>query len=105
MPRKSGKETPAEQWTRLEKQFSGAFSHLMSWVGDSDSFKEIRVMARDDGTCLAIAKGYGPDGGPVVCFGNGYGLVASLMAIDRTIQGGHWRVDKPWDGSRKQNEK
>lgn len=96
MSKKSGKPTRAEQWAAFDEKLRGAVPHLSAWWDDADEFVEIRVKARPDGTYLAVAKGYGSDGGPVVCFGVGYGVSAALMAIDSTIQGGSWRVDKPW---------
>jgi hypothetical protein len=53
---------------------------------------------RPDGTVLAVAKGYGTDGGPTVCFGVGYDMVLCLMALESTIAGNHWKEDKPWEG-------
>lgn len=67
-----------------------------NWYEDEERFVELRLKARDDGTTLAIAKGFGPDGGPLVCFGSGYGLVGALIAVDATIQAGRWRDDPPW---------
>lgn len=75
---------------------AGLFPHVSGWFTDEDSFRELRFKARDDGTTLAIAKGYDSDGSPVVCFGSGYGLVGAFMAIDAAMQGGNWKVDKPW---------
>lgn len=81
--------------------FHTAVPHLSSWMGDEDQFIELRIKLKDDGSCLAVAKGYGPDGGKLVCFGVGYGVLGACFAIDRTIQGGNWRVDKPWPGKGK----
>lgn len=88
-------------WAEFEESIGERVPHLSAWLNDVDSFNELRLKARDDGTTLAIAKGYGEDGGPLVCFGVGYGVAATLMAIDATMQGGRWRVDVPWDGKRK----
>lgn len=96
MPKKSSGNRALERWTEFSDELHRRVPHLSAWYGEEESFSELRIKAKADGTMLAIAKGFGPDGGPVVCFGSGYGLVACLMAIDATIQGGHWRVDKPW---------
>lgn len=90
------KNSKAEAWAELDAALLGCVPHLASFFADAEVFVELRVKVRDDGTVLAIAKGYGSDGSPVVCFGSGYGVAGALMAIDSTIQGGHWRVDKPW---------
>lgn len=83
-------------WAAFVDQIHAVIPHASSWWGEEDGFRELRLKRRDDGSTLAIAKGYGPDGGEVVCFGSGYGVVGALMAIDAAIQGGAWRVDKPW---------
>lgn len=91
----------AEGMAELGEAVRLRLPHFASWYVDEESFGELRLKARDDGTTLAIAKGYGPDGGAVVCFGSGYGLIGALIAIDATIQGGRWRVDKPWQPDKK----
>lgn len=96
MSRKRRKVSKAEQWTTLSEQVGRVMPHLVAWWDDDDDFVEIRLKLRPDGTVLAIAKGYDSDGGPVVCFGTGYGVLGALMSVDGTIQGGRWREDKPW---------
>lgn len=96
MPTKPPPHSQAERWTRLAVQFRKDFPHLGRWCDDTAEFSELRIKVRDDGTTLAIAKGYSSDGGPVVCFGVGYDLILSLMALDASIQGDNWRFDKPW---------
>lgn len=96
MPTKNHKKSPAEVWAHLSGEMRKCAPHLAAWYTDNSDFTELRLKARDDGTILAIAKGFGPDGGKVVCFGTGYGVEAALLAINLTIQGGHWRKDKPW---------
>lgn len=101
MAKKSASGRSAERWAELGDEIHQRLPHLYAWLVDEDDFAELRLKARPDGTTLAIAKGYGTDGGPVVCFGSGYGAVGALMAIDATIQGGRWREDKPWSGNKK----
>ncbi len=69
---------------------------MWGWKQRREDVVVIRLKARDDGTILAIIKGYDDSGGPVVAFGVGYDMVLALMAADSTIQGGFWKVDKPW---------
>lgn len=95
------KDRPAERWAAVDGYLRLNFPHAASWWSDSNSFSELRVKSRDDGTVLAIAKGFGDDGAPVVCFGVGYDLVTAIMAIDATIQGGRWKKDTPWPGPKK----
>jgi hypothetical protein len=73
-----------------------AVPHFYAWSEEIQDFREIRFKVKDDGTMLVIAKGYLPDGGLSVCFGVGYGFAGGLLGIDATINGGHWKVDKPW---------
>lgn len=91
----------AEEWAKLVDQIHAIVPHVSSWWQDEDSFRELRLKMRPDGTTLAIAKGWGPDGGEVVCFGAGYGVVGAIMSIDASIQGGKWKFDKPWHPNEK----
>lgn len=90
-----------ERWVRFVEVFEKEIPHVASWWGSETDFSEIRVKARADGTCLAVAKGYGSSGGPVVCFAVGYDVASCFLALDATINAGAWKVDKPWDGSKK----
>ncbi len=96
MPQKNRTPPAIERWSDNVAWLHSFVPHFASWALDSGDFVELRVKARDDSTLLAIAKGYSSDGGPIVAFGVGYDLISCLMALDGTIQGGHWREDKPW---------
>lgn len=89
--------TEAERFALLVESVGTALPHLIAWLDARDEFVELRLKMKPDGTILAIAKGFGVDGGPVVCFGLGYGALGSLLAINASIQGGNWRFDKPWE--------
>lgn len=99
MPEKSSKNPAEERWIQLVDSCKQTIPSLASWWGKEEEFNRLQVMARDDGTMLAIAKSFGSDGGPMVAFGSGYGVVGALVALDRTIQGGHWKIDEPWEPS------
>lgn len=88
--------TPSERWILLVEEFRTSYVHVAQFCLDNSRFAELRLKLRDDNTVLAIAKGYGEDGGPIVCFGSGYDIVLALMALDSSMQGGNWRFDKPW---------
>ena len=94
MPTKNRGKSKGEQLQHISKQFEEWLPHLYAWLNNESDFREVRSMARDDGSTLAIAKGYDAEGAPVVAFGVGYGVVASFMALDATIHAGAWRVDK-----------
>jgi hypothetical protein len=80
----------------LDKALGDGVPQLTSVLRNEEDFISLLVKLCDDGTTLAILKRYGPDGGPMVCFGSGYGVAGCLVAIDATIAAGKWRVDKPW---------
>lgn len=92
----TGKNTAVTRWTKSRKEVSQVFPQLSAWWEQIDDFRELRIKARDDGSIIVIAKGYGPDGGPVVAFGTGHDVIFALMSIEGTISAGHWRFDKPW---------
>jgi hypothetical protein len=97
MPTRKKKETETERWMRLSTLFSREFPQLMSFLTDPENFLEVRIKFRPDGTYLLILKGYGDDGGPIVCFGVGYDVILSMLAVEKTIAGNGWRPDKPWN--------
>jgi hypothetical protein len=85
------------EFTRIHDGFSTLFPHLAGVLGDETSFNGLRLNVRDDGTVLAILKRFDQSGGPIVCFGVGYGAVGALHGLDRTVASGSWKVDKPWE--------
>lgn len=100
MPTKNNKDKRSFRWLDLHKEMSDRLPHLFSFLESTDEFAAIQFKARQDGTILAIAKGYDASGGPVVCFASGYDMVLCLLALDGAIQGDNWRVDKPWKPSK-----
>lgn len=101
MARKPNKSSPVQRFAELGGVLERLVPHLYAVLEDEGSFLEIRLKLRDDATVLAVVKCSGADGGPLVCFGSGYGVAGALMAVDATIQGGYWKVDKPWPSSGK----
>lgn len=101
MPTKPDKNAPVARWMRVDEQLRVELPQVMSIIEANSDFVELRLKARDDGTTLGILKVFGPDGGPMVCFGVGYGAVLALMALEATIAGGHWKVDRPWQPRKK----
>lgn len=69
---------------------------LYAVLTDASAFTEIRIKARLDGTCYALVKRAGPDGGPLVAFGSGYDALSALHGLEGALHAGHWRVDKPY---------
>jgi hypothetical protein len=68
---------------------------LYSFFTDLEDFLALRIYAKNDGTFLAVAKGVGPDGGTMVCFGAGYDAISCLMSIEGTLAADNWKVDQP----------
>lgn len=95
------KRSGASKWTELSGTLQACVPHLQGVLADEEGFIELRLKMRDDMTVLAVLKRYGPDGGPMVCFGSGYGVSGALMAIDGTVNAGDWRVDRPWADRKK----
>lgn len=100
MARKPRNNSREQVWKTLDDEIHKLLPHLYAVLSATDDFRELRLKARDDGTTLAIAKSYESDGTPIVCFGSGYSVSGALVAIDATIQGGNWKVDKPWSPSK-----
>ena len=88
-----------ERIVALASALSDSLPRTSAWFTDETDFRELRLKLLQDGSTMAIAKGYGSDGGEVVAFGVGYGVVGALMAIEGTIAGSHWKQDIPWSGS------
>lgn len=85
-----------QRYTALGEALRVGVPQFFSWSEDVEEFISISLKMRSDGTVLAVAKGYGADGTEMVCFGSGYGVAGALVAIDSTIAGAYWKVDKPW---------
>lgn len=96
MPNKKSRVSGQERFLAVIASFEEAFPQISAWCADEEDFSELRLKLRDDSSVLAIAKGYGSDGTPMVCFGVGYGVVGALLGLEGSIQGNNWRVDKPW---------
>lgn len=67
-----------------------------AWLGQQDDFGSLSFKRRDDGTVLAIAKGYDAAGAPIVAFGTGYDFVSAVKGLEGAIARNGWRPDKPW---------
>lgn len=89
----------------LDAAFRDAVPQLRSVLGNEDDFISMLAKRQPDGTVLIVLKKYGPDGGVLVSFGGGYGVVGGLLAIDGTINANRWRADKPWAAKQKQSVK
>lgn len=72
---------------------------VYSLLVDTEDFLELRIKARDDSTCYALAKRVSSDGSPVVAFGSGYDPLSALWGLEGTIHAGNWRPEKPWTGN------
>jgi hypothetical protein len=96
--KKTVKKTEVERFVELHDYIKDALPHLYGFLTDEDDFVGLSIKRKADGTFLSLAKGFDSDGGPVVCFGTGYGAIGCLFGIDSTIQAGNWRKDKPWNG-------
>lgn len=96
MTKKTEHDTRVGKWNRLTDLTKKEVPSLSAWWDDVEDFAELKVKAMPDGTVLAIAKGYGSDGAPMVCFGAGYSVTGAMLAIDATITAGRWKPDLPY---------
>lgn len=96
------KNTKRVQWDRFHDKLREEIPSVVAFWDSYEEFREVRFKTRNDGTILAVAKGYSADGGLVVCFATGYDVVTALMALDGSIQAGAWREDKPWSSNGKE---
>jgi hypothetical protein len=69
---------------------------LYALLTTNEDFLELRIKARLDGTCYALAKVTGTDGQPVVAFGSGYDALSALWGLEGAVHAGNWRPEKPW---------
>lgn len=95
--KKAAHDSRQAHWLSVHDRFRESFPHVFSVLEREEDFISLLLKAKDDGTCLAVLKQFGPDGAPMVCFGSGYGAVACILGLDASIQGNKWRVDTPWD--------
>lgn len=91
MPSKNGE---VARFIEIDRVLAGAFPHLHGFFVDEEDYRGLSIKPRPDGTFLAVAMGCSSDGSPMVCFGQGYGVVGALFGLDRSLQAGSWKVDK-----------
>jgi len=94
----SRKRKGVDKYLAVERLVQAELPHLHGFFSEEDEYRGLSIKPRPDGTFLAVAMGYGSDGAPMVCFGQGYGVVGALMGLDKTMQAGNWKVDKFADG-------
>lgn len=75
-----------------------AVPQLNSWLTgkNAEDFDRITIRQRAPGDWIVIVKAYGDDGGPIVCFGQGFDFVEAFRAANGAVARGGWRPDKPW---------
>lgn len=88
------KKRGVERFLEFDAVVQGELPHLHAFFTKEEDYRGLSVKPRDDGTFLAVALGTAGDGAPVVCFGQGYGVVGALMGLDHTLQAGGWKADK-----------
>lgn len=81
--------------------FAGALSafssNLYHWLCKRPhDLKSLKVVARDDGTFLAILVAWDEVGACIVCFGSGATFLLALHGLGQSIAANRWREDKPW---------
>jgi len=57
---------------------------------------EVRLKHRGGGDWLVIVKRVGSDGAPQVLFTQAYDFVSALVSVDRGLEVGQWREDRPY---------
>lgn len=74
-----------------------AAPNLLHWgqIAHEDAI-EVRIKQRGPGDWMAIAKRFGPDGGPQVLFGTGYDFLSCVLGLNGAMAGDRWRADKPY---------
>lgn len=80
----------------LHTAFMEQLDALYSVMSDRASFIELRLKARDDGSCYALCKRADESGTPVVAFGTGLDVFTALEGLEGAIHAGNWRADKPY---------
>lgn len=99
MARKTKKNNRSSAWLALDQVIKNEVPHLAAVLADEEDFISFHIKMRDDGSVIGVLKRFGSDGGKLVCFGSSYTVSGCFVAVDATIQGGNWKVDKPWNGS------
>lgn len=102
---RSRSDSMQDAWSAIDQALQTNIPQVHSLVTNSGDFTELRLKARDDGTTLAILKAYAQDGTPMVAFGVGMSFSLSLIAVEATIAGGHWKRDKFHGSTWKPSEK
>lgn len=86
--------------TRFEREFSQYLSNLWGAVRTDarGSVYAVYIRAKTGGTWIAVAKRYSPaTAEPEVTFGSGSNFMSALKELNRSIQGGKWKPDRPYE--------
>ena len=84
-------------YIRVHGVLKGAMPQFSSLCLDGDDdFVSCTIRHRAAGDYVAVIKALDGDGGPVVCFGNGFDLVSALLGIEGTLAADRWQADKPF---------
>jgi len=89
--------TGNDRWNLLDSALLSALPQLRALLNESDeSASRIVLKHRGHMDWLAMVTTVGPDGTPVIAFGNGFDALAALLALNATVTAGNWRPDRPW---------
>lgn len=89
--------SPQTPYTRLDSTLRSVLVQIFSMVdGQGHDLVGINVKKRGEQDWIVVIKAYGADGGPIVCFGNGFDISGGLLAAEGAVAAERWREDKPW---------
>lgn len=95
------KSTQQDRYVGLHEGIKKHTPQVYKYLTDEEEFRGLLFKVKPDGSVLAVAKAYGSDGGELVCFAGGYGVIGALLALEGTLAANAWRVDEPWPGKGK----
>jgi len=101
VPKNGPKNPQVQRWIGLVESLHVSIPHVVSFWDAYDEFVSIRISLSGDGSILGVVKRFASDGGLEVCFGAGSDVCGALIALDRSIQGGNWRSDVPYEDRKK----
>jgi hypothetical protein len=65
-------------------------------VRNAEDFVGLNIKVRGAGDLIAVAKRFGPDGGPQVIFATGFDIIGLLLNLEGSLAANRWKEDRPW---------
>lgn len=95
--RSDGAHSAGETFSEIHRVWATRLSNVYRWgAKEEGDALSLTLKCRGAGDWIAVAKRVGADGATEVIFATGFDFVSCFLALNGSMAGNRWRVDKPW---------